>query len=229
MVLKGGGWFTHLLLSHVSAFLHVFKLLVGSFSIYLADARDISFCFRSLLTSWSECCSVFPVERASTVSWRTGTASRGSSHFSLFLAAQWIQLCLLFPLPLGSLPLIVYMSTILRLSKERQRKKGSVGSSVTWKDSSKQGRRGAGEQSCPSEHLKLLAGLSSAALPISKLCWSRRPAVDSVNRTNTHPLSSWIPPVVFIPSLRRASSGSYNLLVVKRQDLFTIYAFIIIH
>lgn len=201
MVLKGGGWFTHLLLSHVRAFLHVFQLLVRSFAICLADARDISFCFGSLLASWSECCSVFPAERAGTVSWRTGTASRGSSHFSLF-PARWIQLCLLFPLPLGSLPLIVYMSTVLRLSKERQRKKGSVGQSVTWKDSCKQRRGGAGEQSCPSEHLKLLAGLSSAAPPISRLCRSRRPAVDSVNATNTHPPSSRIPPVVFIPSLR---------------------------
>lgn len=216
------GVLTHLLLSHVNAFLHVFKLLVVSFAIYLADARGVSFCFCSLLASWRECCSVFPVERASTVSWRTGTASRGSSHFSLFLADS-TQLdgfsCLLFHLPLGNLPLIVYMSTLLRLSKERQRKKSSVGPSATLKDSGKQRRRGAGEQSCPSEHLKLLSGLSSAApahiqtVPVPKACRGLR---ERYKHTSCVLLNT--------PSCRRASSGSLKdkiYLPSMRLSLYT--------
>lgn len=208
---------------HFFTFLSFFKSSVLLF--ILADARDISFCLCSLLASWSECCSVFPVERASTVSWRTGTASRGSSHFSLFLADS-TQLdgfnCVSSSAFLSSL--IVYMSTILRLSKERRRKKGPVGPSVTWKDSGKQRRRGAGEQSCPSEHLKLLAGLSSAAPPhnqtppVPKACRRLRERYKHTSSVLLNTSSCLYS--IFTPSQFR---------FFKRQDLFTIDAFIIIH
>lgn len=116
-----------------------------------------------------------PAERTSTISWRAATASRESSHFSLFLSLQTppsLMDSTVSPLPPSSRQPPSYRVHVnhfktLKGKTEEERLRRPVCDLKSLGEAEEKRRRGAGERSCPSEHLKLP---HIQTLPVPKAC-----------------------------------------------------------